>query len=105
MDWYKRNALEHVLNSRYPCTEKFIVKVPDMGSSKILSNNTSIGTALGTYSSVFAEQVLLWILVYVIVLRRTLQGILDLFRCVTIIHSAFSFAYMILYTVKKGMLI
>ena len=33
-------------------------KVPDMGTSKIFSNFTDVGTALGTDSSMFTEQVL-----------------------------------------------
>jgi len=32
-------------------------KVPDMGTSKILSNFINLGTALGTHSSMYTEQV------------------------------------------------
>ena len=53
-----------------------------MGTSKILSNYTDIGTALGTHNSMFTEQVLVWVLVSVILLRKALQGTLDLSRSV-----------------------
>ena len=53
-----------------------------MGTSKILSNYTDVGTALGTPSSMFTEQVLVWIPASVILLRKALQGILDLSRSV-----------------------
>ena len=36
-------------------------RVPDMGTSKILSNYTDVGTASGTHSSMFTEQVLVWV--------------------------------------------
>ena len=51
-------------------------RVPDMGTSKILSNYTDVGTALGTHSSMFTEQVLVWVSAPVILLRKALQGIL-----------------------------
>ena len=57
-------------------------KVPDMGTSTILSNYTDVGTASGTHSSMFTEQVLVWVPTPVILLRKALQGILDLFRSV-----------------------
>ena len=53
-----------------------------MGTSKNLSNYTDVGTALGTHSSMFTEQVLVWVPAYVILLRKTLQGTLDLSRSV-----------------------
>ena len=53
-----------------------------MGTLKILSTYTDIGTALGTHSSMFTEQVLVWVLVSVILLRKALQGTLDLSRSV-----------------------
>ena len=51
-----------------------------MGTSKIVSNHTDAGTTLGTQSSVFAEQVLVWVPAPVILLKKYLQGILD-FSC------------------------
>jgi hypothetical protein len=53
-----------------------------MGTSKISSNFTDVGTALGTHSSMFTEQVLAWVPAPVILLRKALQGILDLSRSV-----------------------
>ena len=53
-----------------------------MGTSKNLSNYTDVRSALGTHSSMFTEQVLVWIPVAVILLRKVLQGILDLSRSV-----------------------
>ena len=53
-----------------------------MGTSKNLSNYTDAGTALGTYSSMFTEQVLVLVPAPVILLRKALQGILDLSRSV-----------------------
>ena len=53
-----------------------------MGTSKNLSNYTDAGTALDTYSSIFTEQVLVWIPAPVILLRKAIQGILDLWRSV-----------------------
>ena len=53
-----------------------------MGTSKNLSNYTDAGTALGTHSSMFTEQVLVWVPAPVILLRKALQGILDLSRSV-----------------------
>ena len=53
-----------------------------MGTSKNLSNYTDAGTALGTNSSMFTEQVLVWVPTPVILLRQALQGILDLSRSV-----------------------
>ncbi len=53
-----------------------------MGTSKNLSNYTDVGTALGTHSSMLTEQVLVWVPAPVILLRKTLQGTLDLSRSV-----------------------
>ena len=53
-----------------------------MGTSKNLSNYTDVGTALGTHSSMFTEKVLVWVPTPVILLRKALQGILDLSRSV-----------------------
>ena len=53
-----------------------------MGTSKILSNYTDVGTALGAHSSMFTEQVLVWVLASVILLRKTVQGTLHLSRSV-----------------------
>jgi hypothetical protein len=53
-----------------------------MGTSKILSNYTNVGTELGTHSSMFTEQVLVWVPTSVILLRKALQGTLDLSRSV-----------------------
>ena len=53
-----------------------------MGTSKILSNHTDTGTALGTQNSMFAEQVLVWVPAPVILLTKALQRILDLSRSV-----------------------
>ena len=53
-----------------------------MGTSKILSNYTDADTALGTQSSMFAEQVLVWVPAPVVSLTKALQGILDLSRSV-----------------------
>ena len=49
-----------------------------MDTLKILSNYTDVGTALGTHSSMFTEQVLVWVPASVILLRKALQGTLDL---------------------------
>ena len=49
-----------------------------MGTSKILSNYTNVGTVLGTHSSMFTEQVLVWVPAPIILRRKALQGILDL---------------------------
>ena len=53
-----------------------------MGTSKILSNFTDVGIALGTHSSMFTEQVLVWVPALVILLRKALRGIRDLSRSV-----------------------
>ena len=53
-----------------------------MGTSKILSNYTDVGTALGTHSCMFIEQVLVWVPASVILLRKALQGTLDLLHSV-----------------------
>ncbi len=53
-----------------------------MGSSKNLSNYTDVGTALDTHSSMFTEQVLVWVPASVILLRKALQGTLNLSRSV-----------------------
>ena len=53
-----------------------------MGTLKNLSNYTDAGTALGTHSSMFTEQVLVWVPSHVILLKKALQGILDLSRSV-----------------------
>ena len=57
-------------------------KVPDIGTLKILSNYTDVGTASGTHSSMLTEQVLVWVPAFVILLRKALQGTLDLSRSV-----------------------
>ena len=57
-------------------------RVPDMGTSKILSNYTNVGTVLGTHGSMFTEQVLVWLPTSVILLRKALQGTPDLSRSV-----------------------
>ena len=59
-----------------------LTRVPDIGTSKNLSNYTGIGTALGTYSSMFTESVFVWVPVPVTLLRKALQGTLDLCRSV-----------------------
>ena len=53
-----------------------------MGTSKNLSNYTDVGTALGIHRSMFTEQLLVWVSAPVILLRKALQGILDLSRSV-----------------------
>ena len=53
-----------------------------MGTSKNLSNYTDEVTALGTHSSMFTEQVLVWVHATVVLLRKALQGTLDLSRSV-----------------------
>ena len=53
-----------------------------MGTSKILSNYTDVGTVFGTRSCMFTEQVLVWVPAPAILLRKTLQGTLDLSRSV-----------------------
>jgi hypothetical protein len=53
-----------------------------MGTSTILSNYTDIGTALGTHSSMFTEQVLVRVPAPVTLLRKAVQDILDLSRSV-----------------------
>ena len=53
-----------------------------MGTSKNLSNYTNVGTALGTHSSMFTEQVLVWVPAPVTLLRKAVQGILDVSRSV-----------------------
>ena len=53
-----------------------------MGTSKNVSNSTDAGTALGTHISMFTEQVLVWVPAPVILLRKALQGTLDLSRFV-----------------------
>jgi hypothetical protein len=55
-------------------------RVPDVDTSKNLSNYTDIGTALSTYSSMFTEQVLVSVPAPVILLRKPLQSTLDLSR-------------------------
>ncbi len=51
-----------------------------MGTSKILSDHTDVGTALGTHSSMFTKQVLVWVPMPVSLLRKAVQGTLD-FSC------------------------
>ena len=53
-----------------------------MGTSNILSNYTDVGTACGSHKSTFTEQVLVWVLASVILLRKALQGTLHLSRSV-----------------------
>jgi len=53
-----------------------------MDTSKILSNYTDVGAALGAHSLMFTEQVLAWAPASVTLLRKTPQGILDLSRSV-----------------------
>ena len=53
-----------------------------MGTSKIHSNFTDVGTALGTHSSMFTEQILVEVPTPVILLTKTLQGTLNLSRSV-----------------------
>ncbi len=53
-----------------------------MGTSKNLSNYTDVGTALGTCSSMFTEPVFVRVPAPVTLLRKALQGTLDLFRSV-----------------------
>ena len=53
-----------------------------MGTSTILSNYTDTGTVLGTHSSMFTEPVLVCVPTPVTLLRKALQGILDLLRSV-----------------------
>jgi len=67
---------------RVPMYWESLSKVLDMGTSKIHSNYTNVGTALGTHSSMFTEQVLVWVPTSVILLRKALQSTLDLSRSV-----------------------
>ena len=67
---------------RVPMYWESLSKVPNMGTSKNLSNYTDVGTALGTHSSMFTEQVLAWVSTTVILLGKILQGTLDLLRSV-----------------------
>ena len=53
-----------------------------MSTSKILSNYTDVGTACSSNKSTFTEQVLVWVPTSVILLRKALQGTLDLSRSV-----------------------
>jgi len=53
-----------------------------MGTPKNLSNYTGIGTALGTYISMFTEPVLVRVPAPVTLLRKALQGTLDFCRSV-----------------------
>ncbi len=67
-----------------------------MGTSKILSNYTNVGTVLGTHSSMFTEQVLVWLPTSVILLRKALQPAgypRFVAFCVATVHSPFSFAH------------
>ena len=73
-------TLANVLSLGYPCTEKIPARYPIRGTSKILSDFTDVGTALGTHSSMFIEQVLVGVPAPVILLRNTLQGTLNLSR-------------------------
>ena len=59
-----------------------VSKVSDMDTSKNFSNYTDVGAALGTHSSMFTEQVLVWVPAPVILLGKALQGTLDLLRSV-----------------------
>jgi hypothetical protein len=76
------NSLEQLLNSGYPCTKKASAGYPIRVLRKNLSNYTDEGTALSTHSSIFTEQVLVWVHATVVLLRKTLQGTLDLSRSV-----------------------
>ncbi len=49
-------------------------RVPDMGTSKNLSNYTDVGTALGTHSSMLTEQTLVWVPIAVCWLNKYLYG-------------------------------
>ncbi len=49
-----------------------------MGTSKILIIYTDVGTAVGIHSSMFTEQVLVWVPAPVVLLRKALQDTLDL---------------------------
>ena len=75
---YPRESTEF----RVPIYWESLSRVPDMGTSKIFSNYTDVGTALGTHCSMFTEQVLAWVLAPVILLGKALQGTLDLLRSV-----------------------
>ena len=75
---YPRESTEF----RVPMYWESLTKVPDMGTSKNLSNYADVGTALGTYSSVFTEPVFVWVPAPVILLRKALHGTLYLCRSV-----------------------
>ena len=53
-----------------------------MGTYKISSNYTDVGTVLGTHTRMFTEQVLVWVPALVILLRKDIQGTLNLSRSV-----------------------
>jgi hypothetical protein len=53
-----------------------------MGTLKILSKYTDVGTVLGTHTSMFTEQVLVLVPASVILPRKALQGTLDFSRSV-----------------------
>jgi hypothetical protein len=54
---------------RVPMYWESLSKVPDMGTSKILSNYTDVGIASGTHNCMFTEQVLAWVPAPVTLLR------------------------------------
>jgi hypothetical protein len=56
---------------------EILSKVLDLGTSKILSNYTDVGTALSTHTSMFTEEVLVCVPTPVTLVRKALQGILD----------------------------
>lgn len=66
-----------------------------MGTSKILSNHADVGTALSIHSSMFAEQVLLWVPTSVTVTKESSTGYPRFVAfCVATVHSPFCFAHM-----------
>ncbi len=67
---------------RVPMCWESLTEIPDMDTSKILSNYTDVGTELVTHSLMFTEEVLGWAPASVTLLRKTQQSNLDLSRSV-----------------------
>jgi len=80
--WILHNDPRESTEFRVPMYWESFTKVPEMGTSKNLSNYTDAGTALGTYSSMFTEPVFVRVPAPVTLLRKALQGTPDLFRSV-----------------------
>ena len=81
VSWIRWNPREST-EFRVPMYWESLSRVPDIGTLKIFSNYTDVSTMLGSHSSMFTEQVLVWVPIPVILLGKVLQGILDLSRSV-----------------------